>query len=121
MTSLEQQRDTLHYPWRIEAGERETLDIPVLDDADDPASIDGWHIDAVIKDRPGGQVLFRFEEENAQILTGGVVRLVVPAPVSDLWVWRSGWWRLVISNPSINEFDPPAYRIVQGPVVVDPS
>jgi hypothetical protein len=115
------QKDTLTFAWRIEAGERETLDIPVLDDADDPAAIDGWTVDCVIKDRPGGTVLHTFAGDNAQILPGGVVHLVIPAPVSALWAWRSGWWRLIVSNPSINEDDPPAYRIVQGPVVVDPS
>lgn len=119
MTAAFDQRDTLSYTWRIQAGERETLNIPVLDEADDPASVDGWTVDAVIKDRPGGILLHAFAGANA-VIESGTVRLVVPAATSRAWVWRNGWWRLVVINPA-NPDDPAAYRLVQGPVVVDPD
>lgn len=115
------QRDTLDYAWRIEAGERATLQIPILSEGNSLFPVTGWTVDAKIKTRPGGPVLHTFPPEQAHIFGGGAfVELVIPAATSAAWVWRTGWWRLVLIDPT-NPDDPATYRLVQGPVVVDPD
>lgn len=114
--------DTTTFTWRIEQGEREQLTIPIYDENNSLAFITGWTIDAQIKDRPGGDTLYVFPDELAQVFGGGAfIGLTVPAPVSAAWLWRTGWFRVVITEPDTGPVDPTSYRVLEGPVVIDAS
>lgn len=108
--------DTTDYVWRVEQGEREPLDIPVLDN-DEPRDVTGWTIDAVIKTEPGGEVLHTFTPEQITVVSN-VVTLTVPGPVSAAWTWTIGWWRVKITPPDSDPDDPETERIVKGPFLV---
>lgn len=110
--------DTLTFAWRIEQGEREVLQIPVLGEDGEPYDVTGWAVDAQIKTGKGGAALHAFAPEHITI-TGHIVALLVPVPVSDEWNWTVGWFRVVITSPNSDPADPAAYRIIQGPVLVD--
>lgn len=109
--------DTVNYGWRIEQGEREALDVPVLDNGV-PRVVTGWTIDAVIKDRPGGTVLYTFPASGISV-AGHVVTLTVPGPVSAAWTWTVGWWRLKVTAPNPDSANPETYRVTKGPFLVD--
>jgi hypothetical protein len=112
--------DTTYFVWRIEQGEKETLIIPVVDAANSLYFIPGWTIDAKIKTRAGGETLYEWPDEYAQITNGDAfVTLTIPAPVSDAWTFRNGWFRVVVSDPSSDPDNPTSERILQGPFVVD--
>lgn len=114
--------DTLDWTWRIEQGEREEISIPVLDDNDDPFPVIGWTIDAKIKDRPGGIVLYTWPLELTQIHAGGSsVKLVVPADVSETWRFTTGWYRVKIIDPESDPDDLVTHRILQGPLIISPD
>lgn len=109
--------DTAEYAWRVEQGEREQLEIPVLDNGV-PRDLTGWTIDAVIKTEPGGTVLYTFPA--AQIVVDEhLIRLIVPGPVSAAWTWSVGWWRVLITAPDPDPVDPETYRVVKGPFLVE--
>lgn len=113
--------DTLEYAWRIEAGERERLSIPVLDEDGSAANLTGFTIDAKIKTAKGsGVVLYAFPPEHITV-SAGTVTLLIPGPVSAAWYWTVGWWRMVITAPNPNPLDPDSNRVIQGPFVVDPD
>jgi hypothetical protein len=113
--------DTLNWTWRIEAGERETLDVPIfLGDGTTPKDVSGYTVDAVIKTEAGGSLLYAFPTEHISI-DESVVTLLIPAPISAAWVWSVGWWRLVITAPSPDPLDPESDRVVQGAFIVDPG
>lgn len=112
--------DTTAFAWRIEQGEREELVIPVLDDADSLFFITGWTVDAKVKTRPGGSVLYTWPAELAQITNGGAfITLTIPGPVSALWTWAAGWYRVKVQDPLSEPDDPTVQRILAGPFVVD--
>lgn len=112
--------DTTTWSWRIEAGEQEVLVIPVLDEDDAPFSIAGWTVDAQIKTRAGGETLYTWPAEFAQVTGGDTsVTLTIPGPVSEAWTFRTGWYRVVVSDPGSDVDNPTAERILQGPFVVD--
>jgi hypothetical protein len=113
--------DTTTYPWRIEQGEREQLNFPVLDDDSNLASIADWTVDAQIKDRPGGTVLYVFPPELAVVNGTDHVTLTVPGSVSAAWLWRTGWFRVVIAAPDTGSGEPAAHRVLEGTVVIDAS
>lgn len=114
--------DTAEYSWRIEQGERESLLVPVLDGDGAPRDITGWVIDAQIKTRPGGATLYTWPDEDVTLDdSGAVITIVVPHPVSATWAFTSGWWRIVVSDPASNPADPDVYRIIEGPLIVDPD
>jgi hypothetical protein len=112
--------DTKIEPWRVEKGERETLSFPILGGGE-PFPIDGWTVTATIHDRPAGTLLYTFPagqvvvdpDENA-------VQLTVPAPVSATWAWWTGWYSVFITDPNTDLDDPATYRVLAGPLVVDP-
>lgn len=112
--------DTLDYVWRIEAGERERLSIPVLDEDDGPADLTGYIIDAQIKAFQGGAVLYTFPAEHITV-EGSAIVLLIPAPVSVQWPWRVGWWRVLITAPDPDPDDPDTHRIIAGPFIVSPD
>jgi hypothetical protein len=114
MTALE---DTTEFVWRVEQGEREILEIPVLDNGA-PLDVTGWTIDAMVKTEPGGEVLHTFPAERIDV-AGHVVTLTVPGPVSASWSWTVAWWRVVITEPSPADPDnPDSQRVVKGPFLV---
>lgn len=114
--------DTTTWPWRVEAGEREVLVIPVLDDANAEYSIAGWTVDAQIKTQPGGIPLYTWPAEHAQITDDGTtVTLTIPAAVSTAWMFREGWYRVEVTDPDSDPADPNTQRILQGPFEVDPD
>lgn len=119
--------DTRDYVWRIEAGERERLSIPVLAEDDGPADLTGYLIDAQIKISQGGAVLYTFPAEHISVevpedpeLPPNIV-LLIPAPVSAAWPWSVGWWRLLITAPDADPDDPDTHRIIAGPFIVSPD
>lgn len=112
--------DTTYFSWRCEQGEKETLIIPVLDADNALYFIDGWTIDAKIKNRAGGDTLYTWPAEHAEITNGGAfVTLTIPAPVSAEWTFRTGWFRVVVTDPNSDPDDPTSERILQGPFIVD--
>lgn len=113
--------DTTVYGWRIEAGERSEISFPVLDDDNAPVDVEGWTIDAKIRTRPGGIVLYAFPADYVSIDSAGIVTVTVPAPVSKAWAFTNGWYRVVITDPASSADDPAASRVVQGVLVVDPD
>lgn len=112
--------DTREFDWTIEQGERERITIPVLDADDNPYAVDGWSVDACIKTRPGGALLYRWPA-NLINVAGPQIELVVPGPVSARWTWTEGWWRVVITAPNGPQDDPDTYRIIQGRLCVLPD
>ena len=105
--------DTHIFAWRVEQGERTRITIPILDSAGDPYDVTGWAVDAQIKAAPGGCSLYTWPAELITI-DGAEVELVIPAAVSSLWTWTSGWWRVVITDPNSNPADLDTYRVIQG-------
>ncbi len=114
--------DTTTWSWRVEAGEREVLVIPVLDDANTEFSIAGWTVDAQIKTQPGGIPLYTWPAEHAEITDEGTtVTLTIPGPVSATWMFREGWYRVEVTDPNSDTDDPNTQRILQGDFVLDPD
>lgn len=117
-----QQSDTRYWPWRVEQGERESITFDVLGVDDAPRSITGWTVDARIKARPGGAVLYAWPGQFVELSPSGEqITLTIPGPVSAVWTWRVGWWRVVVSDPSSDPTDPTVERIISGPLIVDPG
>lgn len=113
--------DTRHWTWRVEAGEREAIDIPILQSDDvTPQDLTGYTIDAKIKTRPGGTVLYTFPLSQV-IVEDNIITLVIPAPVSATWTWSVGWWRLKVTAPDPDPADPETDRVIQGAFIVDPD
>ena len=112
--------DTTYFAWRIEQGEKETLIIPVLDAANTAFAIPGWTVDAKIKTRPGGDILYTWPAEYAEVTGADLfVTLTIPAPVSEAWTFRNGWFRVKVSDPNSDLDNPTVERILLGPFVVD--
>jgi len=111
--------DTRNFTWRIEAGEREVLSVPMLQaDGVTPKDVTGYSVDAKIRDEQGGEVLYTFPPEHITI-SGSDIELLIPGPVSAAWVWSVGWWRMVITVPDPDPLDPETDRVVQGAFIVD--
>lgn len=119
-TNCDALSDTLEFAWRIEQGEREVIRIPVLDDENADYPIEGWTVDATIKDRPGGTVIYTWPVEQITV-TGNIIELVLPAAASLAWTWTVGWWRVKITDPTSDANDRTVYRVIQGPLVVEPD
>lgn len=116
------QTNTLVSPWTIEAGERQPLTIPVLDAAGAPYSIAGWVVDAAIKDRPGGTVLYQWPTNLAVVSGDGLsVVITTPVPVSTLWRFTNAWYRIKVSDPASPVDDPNVQRILEGSLTVSPD
>jgi hypothetical protein len=114
--------DTKIAAWRVEKGERETLTFPVLDAGGDPFPIDGWTVVATVRDRPDGTLLYTFPAGQAVVNSDeNTVDLLVPAPVSALWTWWIGWYSVFIHDPATDPDDPAIYRVLAGPLIVDPA
>lgn len=114
--------DTRHEVWRIEQGERATATFPILNTEDELFPIDGWDVEALFRTRPGGDLLYTFPLENITLNSDdNTVTLVVPAPVSELWTWTTGWGRVRITNPDTVPEDPARYRVLTLTVVIDPD
>lgn len=105
----------LTWTWTVEAGERTTLYVPVLDDNNQPLSITGWVVDAVVKDQPGGTVLHTFTTDEA-MPDGSRVKLTLDETVTAAFTFRRAWYRVKVVDP-VNG----PVRLVQGPFVVSPD
>lgn len=112
---------TSELAWRVTANQRERRAFDVNDSAQQPVDVTGWTVDAKIRTRPGGTVLHTFPEDYASIDGSGQVVCVIPAPVSAVWAWTTGWYRIVVSDPDSPADDPDRSRVLQGPLVVDPD
>lgn len=106
-------------PWRIQQGERKTLSAPIIDDNDDPFSVNGWTVDVKIKDRPGGTTLYTFPDEQVTVTGGSTIELLIPAAVSAAWTFTTGWYRVMVSDDDPD--DPQAFQVLSGTFVVDPN
>jgi len=114
--------DTTEFVFRIEQGEREPLTIPVLNAFGTASPIPGWTVDAKIKTRPGGAVLYTWPADLAQVTgDGSFIEIRTPASVSAAWAFTSGWYRVKVTDPDSDPDDPTVYRILQGQLVVDPD
>lgn len=109
---------TRAYAWRISQGAREKLNIPILDGDGVPVTLTGYTVDAVIKDRPGGAVLYTWPAEDVET-AGTAVSLTIPAPVSTAWTWSVGWYRVKLTAPGAEPDDPMTTRVLQGVIVLD--
>lgn len=109
---------TRAYAWRISQGAREQLNIPILDGDGAPVTLTDYTVDAMIKDRPGGEVLYTWPAEDVEI-AGTAVSLSVPAPVSAEWTWSVGWYRVLLTAPDADPDDPMTARVLQGVIVID--
>ena len=114
--------DTRTFAWRVEQGERETLSIPIFSDPAEAEERDvtGWTVDAKVKTRPMGEVLYTWPAEHVTII-GNDVELVLPGPVSAQWDWIVGWFRVRLTAPDYDPADPDTSRVIQGPFAVDPD
>jgi hypothetical protein len=110
--------DVREYDWRVKQDTRELLTVPIIDDSGDPFLLDGWVVDAKIKDRPGGVVLYTWPEVDIYI-DEDKVSLLIPAPVSRAWLWRAGWYRLKLVDPASSLTDPAISRVLQGAISID--
>lgn len=106
--------------WRIPANARATRTFDVRNGPDDDVDITGWTVDAKIRTYPGGTLLYTVPAGDITV-TGSEVALVIPAPVSATWAFTNGWYRVRVYDPSSDEDDPEASRVLQGPFVVDPD
>lgn len=114
--------ETKTYPWRIEQGEYSSLTFPVVDSNGDLFPIDGWTIDAKIRERPGGSVLYTWTSDLAVLDSDdNTVKLAIPGPVSSAWTFTTGWYRVKITNTGAAPADATAFRILEGVLVVDPD
>lgn len=107
--------EALTWKWTVEAGERAILYIPVLDGNNTPQSIDGWVVDAAIKDQPGGTVLHAFTTDEAAP-DGTRVKLALDETVTAAFTFRRAWWRVKVVDPTNGPV-----RLVQGQFVVSPD
>jgi hypothetical protein len=111
--------DTRVFDWSVEAGERETLTIPVLR-LGVPFSVTGRLVDAAVKTRPGGAVLYTFPVEGWSISVDGFnVELVLPAAVTAAFAFTSAYYRVKVvpTTPT----DPDVQRLLQGAFLVSPD
>jgi hypothetical protein len=108
------------FPWLVRAGARARISFPILDEDDVAQDIDGWTVDVVIKDRPGGTLRYTFPGEDVDIADAEVT-LTIPGPVSAAWPWRAGWLRVKVTDPATGTEDPDVSRVLVGPVIVDPD
>lgn len=113
--------ETTSAPWRIAANTKEQRSFDVLDGEQDSVDISTWTVDARIRDRPGGTVLWTFPAEFVAVNAPGEVVLTIPAPVSAGWAWTTGWYRIRCYDPASDEDNPDASRVLSGPVVIDPD
>ena len=111
--------DTTQFVWRIEAGESESLTFPVLDE-DDPFDISTWTVDAAIKSKPGGTVLYSFPPSQITKGTTTVTLQLPPSATAD-WTRTTAWFRVKLIDPASSPTDPTTYRILAGPVVILPD
>lgn len=114
--------DTTDYTWFIEQGQIEHLNVPVTNNGA-PMSVTGWGVDVKIKANPGGPELYVFVPENIAVTgaSGTTIALTVPVEDSLEWDFSIGWFRVEITDPESEEDSLATYRVVQGPVVVDPN
>ena len=105
--------------WRIKAGQREQRTFTVVDDAT-LVDVTGWQVDARIRSRPGGPVVYTFPAEHVTT-DGAAVTLTIPAPTSAVWTWPSGWYRCVLTAPAGDPDDPQRSRVLEGVFVIDPD
>lgn len=110
--------DVREYTWRITQGTSERLLIPILDEAGAPFPVDGWTVDAKIKDEPGGVVLYTWPTSGIAI-DGAEVLLTIPAPVSAAWTWYAGWYRVKLTDPNSPPDNPAVSRVLQGSIFID--
>lgn len=109
--------ETREYIWRVKQGAKERLIIPVLDDGA-PKDVTGFTVDAKVKTRPGGTVLYTWPSDLIEI-DGDEVALLIPAPVSAAWTWYAGWYRVKITDPASPPDDPEISRVLQGAIFID--
>ena len=112
MTALDA---ALKWPWLVEQGEDTTLFVPVLDGDGQPVNVSGWSVDAKVKDRPGGSVLYSFPSEGA-VPDGVRVKLTVPGAASSAFTFSRAWYRVLLTDP-----DGGPLWLVQGLFAVTPS
>jgi hypothetical protein len=112
--------DTTFSVWRVEANEKHYRTIPVVDSNGNPNVVTGWTVDAKVRTRAGGEILYVFPEEHWEIQSDLVI-LKIPAPVSAAWDWSLGWYRVVITDPNSDAEDPDTQRIAEGPFIVNPD
>lgn len=111
--------DTLVFDWEVEAGERETLTIPVLREGV-PFSVTGRLVDAAVKTRPGGVVLYTFPDEQWSISVDGFnVELVLPAAVTSAFAFTAAYYRVKVVEDVPT--DPDVQRLLQGAFLVSPD
>lgn len=111
--------DTARFVWCIEAGETEGLTIPVLDGGS-PLDITGWTVDAQIKRKPGGTAVYTFTPDLIST-ANSAVKLRLPPAASVGWTFTTAWFRVKLIDPTSPPSDPTIYRILQGPVVINPD
>lgn len=107
--------------WRINGGSRaqRTFSVVVPGTTND-VDVTGWAVDAKIRTRPGGDILHTFPADRA-VVVDGQVQCTIPGPVSRVWAFTTGWYRIEITDPDSPVDDPENPRVLQGPFVVDPS
>ncbi len=110
--------DVREYPWRVRQGAQERLIIPILDVTGAPKDVTGYTVDAKIKTEPGGAVLYTWPADLVDI-DGDEVALSIPAPVSALWTWHTGWYRVKLTDPASPAEDPSVSRVLQGAIFLD--
>lgn len=105
------------YDWIAEQGELVHLQIPVLDSAGNPYTVNGWSVDARIEKYAGGPVLYSWSSGDITVSGSNVTLTILPA-TSLAWDFRRGWWRCRIAHPSDAT---QIYRIAQGRFMLSPD
>jgi hypothetical protein len=109
---------TLRYDLRINQGETFQLEVPVLDDDDDPASLAGLVARGQIRAHArSAAVFYEWSLANSNIaLDGNDVILTVPAAASSLWTFRTGSWSVELTDGAGI-----TTRLIEGLVIVHPE
>lgn len=111
----------LRYDVTIDQGSDYQLTIPVLDDAGQPATVDGYLARAQIRRTAGDPaVLHSFTDSGGGLFpSGSTVTWTVPASVSTAWAFRHGVYDLELVDNS--GATPATTRLAEGRVVVNPE
>lgn len=107
--------------WKINSNQKAERTFTVFNDATPPVAVNvtGWSVDAVLRARPGGNVLHTFAGADAAIVdaTAGSVKVTIPAAASLGFRFGHAWYRVRVVPPSAVD----AERVLEGPLIVSPD
>lgn len=102
--------------WEIIKGDTFRILVPVLDDADAPADLDGWSAKAQVRRAEREPLLHEWSSTAAPTPTITVqptsLLIHVDGAVTSAWTWTDALMSIEVREPS----DGPTHTIAQGPI-----